>query len=759
LFCNAAAALLGIIVVGAVLRGIALDRPPIWGDEAATFGRVCGTYRELVASLGRWGFVPLHYSLIWLIGQFAVLRPAVLRVVPAVAGALTVPALYWLGRELAGRRAALLVALLASCNAYLLSYSRDAKMYSEFWLVVTLNVAALLWWLRVRNAIAWWAWVAAGVAMLGLQLQGAMVLAVELVIVLSVRRANWAGLVWLLLLLAWLPVAGLLFILQPVSALISRRNRKVGEFLLPRGPMGRFVRGKLAGFAWPPLALFIAGLGVMLPGPICYYRIANHYAQTMDARGWRGSGLDWIGEYNEGRTAAELPLYSATAYLTSWEWPRARDVNWVNVRTRRLLCGGCIVIGALLALGIFPWRSRRRWANCAVAVSPTGANGPAPDNCPLGWRPMIWLAVWIVLPAYGCYLFSLPRGITPAQVHGRPQDWLAALWGVARAHRGWASAGAAIGVLSAIGSARGFRRQAAGFGRIALVVALPLGLCALLAWARVPLDQYAHAHWGAPWDEHESVWMPRYLGVSLPAVLLVTALLLLRLPMRPLRIGAVALVLIVNLSLYGARVWAGSEPPTDLIAADILASQEANGPVRTFCRLNPIGVGFGAPGAGLLSTPTMNYYLYIESGRPANPSLIVRMSPPPFVINSPMQIFPMAAYVRRNVANSSDLRRVIVWDVLSPGQIDHSDKVLDALTGWRRVEDELFPVRDHWTWRDLYVCRRRIYERDERLAPTAVLPATRPSWASIRAPTPEAARRVTGAPATRIAPRVVTTRP
>jgi hypothetical protein len=493
----------------------------------------------------------------------------------------------------------------------------------------------------------------------------------------------------------------------------------------------------------------------MLPGPICYYRIANHYAQTMDARGWRGSGLDWIGEYNEGRTAAELPLYSATAYLTSWEWPRARDVNWVNVRTRRLLCGSCIVIGALLALGIFPWRSRRRWANCAGVAQPgcgavaggsTNRGGVGLGNCPLGWRPMIWLAVWIVLPAYGCYLFSLPRGITPAQVHGRPQDWLWALWGLARAHRGWASAGVAIGVLSVIASARGFRRQAAGFGRIALVVALPLGLCALLAWARVPLDQYAHAHWGAPWDEHESVWMPRYLGVSLPAVLLVTALLLLRLPMRPLRIGAVALVLIVNLSQYGARVWACSEPPTDLIAADILASQEADGPVRTFCRLNPIGVGFGAPGSGLLNTPTMNYYLYIESGRPANPSLIVRISPPPFVINSPMGFIPMAMYVRRSVAASSEVRRVVVWEVLSPGQIDHSDKVLDVLTGWRRVEDELFPVRDHWTWRDLYVCRRRVYERDERQAPAAVLPATRQS--------------ATGAPASRTAStRAATTRP
>jgi hypothetical protein len=729
---NDATALVAIIIAGAVLRGIALDRPPIWGDEAMTFGRVCGTYRELVASLGHWGFVPLHFSLLWLIGQFALLRPALLRTPPAVFGALTVPALYWLGRELAGRRAALLVALLGACNAYLLSYSRDAKMYADFWLMVTLNVAALLWWLRVRNPLAWWAWVATGVAMLGLQLQGLMVLTLELLIVLSAPRANWPSLLWLLVLVLWLPLAALLVILQPLTTLLYRRNPKLGRILLPRGPIGQFMRRKLATFAWPPLALFIAGTAIALAAPIAYFTVANHYMEKIDTRGWRGTGLDWVGEYNEGRTAPELPLYTATAFLTSWEWPRASQMDSVNVRTRRLLCGSCIAIGALLALGVFPWRSRRRWARCAAPADSTDDHRPISDPGPLRWRPMLWLSIWIFLPAYGCYLLSLPRGVTPAQVHARPQDWLTALWELATAHRAWTIAASAIAALCVVLSASGFRRQAAGFGRIVLTIAVPLALCALLAWARVPLDQYAHQHWGSPWDEHESVWMPRYLAVSFPAVLLATALLLLRLPTRPVRIAAVAFLLIVNVSLYAARVCAYSEPPTDLIAADITASQNPNGSERTFCKMDTIGVGFGAPGSGLLHSIPMNYYLCIDSGKPSDPSQIFAVRDKATIYSPPL-LFGMAIYVHHAVATNPNLRRVIVWDVLPPGQIDQTDKVLDALTGWRRVQDDLFPVRDHWTWRDLYVCRRRVYERaplpPAPTAPLSRIPSTHPASA------------------------------
>jgi hypothetical protein len=57
--------LLAIILVGGVMRFSFLEKPPIWFDEAATFGRVCGTYQQMLDALEEAGFGPLHYHLEW----------------------------------------------------------------------------------------------------------------------------------------------------------------------------------------------------------------------------------------------------------------------------------------------------------------------------------------------------------------------------------------------------------------------------------------------------------------------------------------------------------------------------------------------------------------------------------------------------------------------------------------------------------------------------------------------------------------------
>src|SRR5689334_12565636 len=95
------------------------------------------------------GFAPLHYELYWWIGHHvAKLTPIVMRLVPAISGTLMVPAVYFLARQLVSIRTALVAALLATVSAYLLVYSRDAKMYMPFWLMCTLSMGCFVWWLR-----------------------------------------------------------------------------------------------------------------------------------------------------------------------------------------------------------------------------------------------------------------------------------------------------------------------------------------------------------------------------------------------------------------------------------------------------------------------------------------------------------------------------------------------------------------------------------------------------------------------------------
>ena len=70
------AILFAITLLGGVLRFSFLDRPALWGDEAFTYSRVCGDYREMLDVLAYDGFPPLHYEAYWALGQWKPLTRA-----------------------------------------------------------------------------------------------------------------------------------------------------------------------------------------------------------------------------------------------------------------------------------------------------------------------------------------------------------------------------------------------------------------------------------------------------------------------------------------------------------------------------------------------------------------------------------------------------------------------------------------------------------------------------------------------------------
>jgi uncharacterized membrane protein len=178
-------AVLALTLLGGVLRFINLDYPSLIYDEAATYTRVCGTYQQMLGTLRTDGFVPLHYELYWLMGKVLPLTPFVMRLIPALAGTLLIPAIYFLARQVASRRVATVAAALTAFSAFQLVYSRDAKMYMELWLLATLFIACLLVWMRTGTLLAWLAWVALACAMDGVHALGAAVVAVAFVIVLT----------------------------------------------------------------------------------------------------------------------------------------------------------------------------------------------------------------------------------------------------------------------------------------------------------------------------------------------------------------------------------------------------------------------------------------------------------------------------------------------------------------------------------------------------------------------------------------------
>jgi uncharacterized membrane protein len=138
--------LLAGVAMGAALRFGFLSHQSLWTDEAAT------RHIVLAPSIGEvWPRVratestpPLSYWLMWLLAHAAGSRSdAILRLVPAVAGTLTIPAAYAALRRPLGTRVGLALAWMCAVSPVLLWYSLDARAYALFVLLGTLNLWAL----------------------------------------------------------------------------------------------------------------------------------------------------------------------------------------------------------------------------------------------------------------------------------------------------------------------------------------------------------------------------------------------------------------------------------------------------------------------------------------------------------------------------------------------------------------------------------------------------------------------------------------
>lgn len=686
---------LGLTIVGGFLRFWKLDQPALWYDEAQTFGRVAGSLSDLMGALREAGFAPLHYLLLWwikeglpywgeiqtaksvlgdthqtfipthrLIQGGVTLTPFMMRFVPALCGTAMIPAMYWLASQLVNRRAALLATLFTACSAYLLHYSRDAKMYMPLWLFVVLSAASLLWWLRVRSFASWATWVVCSVLMVSFQTVGAILLAIELLIVISspwhVRRTfdAWRHFSWR-----------------------QRRN------------------------LFPAAGPFLLGAAITLSGPLSYYGYFNRFddrvgrsgplihtvGQAVSAKSswnlnWWRTGIGWVEDYNTGRDGWDLLRYTSTSYLFCWEWSNQKQLAKTNPRVLWWLKTSASTLGALLLLGALPWP--RRWRGDGSEKDPAQ---------PIAWwRRALWILAWLVLPAYAFYCASITNFISPLGWFGELGVWvLLAL--------------AATGAWAAWSSGADMRTRLHRCAVLAAVAAVILLLC---------FEIFASFASRLP----GSVWMPRYLGFIWPAFAIAVGVLLTRLPTRPLRWSAIALLVAVNLTNFAARVTAGSEPPTDRFTRDIINTFDST-TERAFIRLSG---GKPGVGTGLMNTTPFRYYACTYSGLQTNWTtwnqfflnpIDLRFSR--YSYREPVLNFP--SLIRQQAQRTPTLRRIIVWNLIDTSAKNDSDPILSELQtldkSWRPTAEERFAAREHWTWKELHQLRRRVYERPAAIDP------------------------------------------
>jgi mannosyltransferase len=142
--------LAALIVLAALLRLGTLGEQSFWYDEAFTPVHVLhtslgATLRSVVHSENT---PPLWYVLAWADARVLGDGALALRLPSALAGILTVPVVWAIGSELAGRRAAVIAAAIVAVNPLFVWYSQEARAYGLF---VLLAALAMLCFVRALN--------------------------------------------------------------------------------------------------------------------------------------------------------------------------------------------------------------------------------------------------------------------------------------------------------------------------------------------------------------------------------------------------------------------------------------------------------------------------------------------------------------------------------------------------------------------------------------------------------------------------------
>jgi 4-amino-4-deoxy-L-arabinose transferase-like glycosyltransferase len=148
-------ALVVITALGLFFRFYDLGFNSLWLDEATTY------YQSILSPLQIWQSLngaefnpPLFYwaeHFILMIGN----SEAILRFIPAVAGTLTIPLMYILGKEYIDRNVGIIAAAAWAVSPFLIYYAQEARAYSLMLFFITL---ALIFYLRAleNNKLSNW---------------------------------------------------------------------------------------------------------------------------------------------------------------------------------------------------------------------------------------------------------------------------------------------------------------------------------------------------------------------------------------------------------------------------------------------------------------------------------------------------------------------------------------------------------------------------------------------------------------------------
>jgi mannosyltransferase len=119
-----------LTIVGGFLRFYNLGFNSLWLDEGTTYIVSLHTYAGIWQDVTTWDFnPPLFYWIEHVMLMFGQTEE-ILRFVPAVFGVLTIPLIYFVGKEFLDRNVGIIAAIAATFSPFLIFYSQEARAYS-----------------------------------------------------------------------------------------------------------------------------------------------------------------------------------------------------------------------------------------------------------------------------------------------------------------------------------------------------------------------------------------------------------------------------------------------------------------------------------------------------------------------------------------------------------------------------------------------------------------------------------------------------
>lgn len=152
--------LIVLTIIGFSLRFYQLGFNSLWLDEGATYDFARRSLEGIwMATTGGEFNPPLFYYLEHIMLLFGD-SEVILRAIPALLGTLTIPVLYFVGREVSGRIGGILAAALLTFSTFHIYYSQEARAYTTVLFFFTL---AILWYLLAIKSDSWKHWILCGV--------------------------------------------------------------------------------------------------------------------------------------------------------------------------------------------------------------------------------------------------------------------------------------------------------------------------------------------------------------------------------------------------------------------------------------------------------------------------------------------------------------------------------------------------------------------------------------------------------------------